>query len=106
MEPTENTPMPANPKPSDEVQLNIETVTPETEKDVMPTKDVTGENSKDQTVNPEDSKDKQESETTETEQSESEPQQQSDKDNPAAAEINKDGGNLEDARDQIETIKP
>ena len=30
-QPKENTPMPANPKPTDEVQMNIETVTPATE---------------------------------------------------------------------------
>lgn len=33
MEPTKNQPMPKNPEPTDEVQLHIETVTPDTEKD-------------------------------------------------------------------------
>lgn len=32
METSENKPMPKNPKPTDEVQMHIETVTPDTEK--------------------------------------------------------------------------
>jgi len=93
-QPQGNAPMPKNPKPSDEVQLNIETVTPETE-----SKDITQEQSKDQTVNPEDSKDKQNIEpktNTPTDSSEQ----------PATDELSKDGDHPDEARDQIETINP
>jgi len=38
-QPKGNTPMPDSPKPTDEVQMNIETVTPETEKNVVPTEE-------------------------------------------------------------------
>ncbi len=108
MEPKENTPMPANPKPSDEVQLNIETVTPETEK-AVPTTDVTQEQSKDQDANPEDNKGQQE--TIESEKSAdtsetSDNEETTDEENPAAVEDNKGGDDPTDARDQVETINP
>ena len=81
--PKETAAMPTNPKPIDEVQLNIETVTPDTEKDVVPTKDITGGNAKDQRLEAENSKDL--------------------KENPAVDEASKDG---EDPRDLVETVSP
>ncbi len=109
-QPQGNKTIPENPKPSDEVQLNIETVTPETEKDVMPSEDITSEQSKDQVVNPEDSKATQEKEVSKIEQSEDQAEEKTDqsdeKVHPAADELNKEGGNPNNARDQVETINP
>ena len=85
-QPQGNKEMPKNPKPDDEVQLNIETVVPE------------------------DSKEIQETEAPKTKQSESEATQKTEQDDaevhPAVDELSKEGGNPNDARDQIETINP
>lgn len=90
MEPKEqslgNKEMPKDPKPSDEVQLNIETVTPQ------------------------DSKGVQETEISKTEQSEGKPKEKTGQGNkkahPAADELSKEDDNPNDARDQVETINP
>jgi len=93
MENNENKPMPEDPKPADEVQLNIETVIPETEKDVVvPDEDLTSEQSKE----PEKPTDREESEDSAT----------SVEENPASDELNKDDGQSDDARDDVETVSP
>jgi len=89
METKENTPMPSNPKPTEEVQLNIETVTPETEKDVVSTED-----SKDNTP-------KQEKESA------AKPDKDNDtsasaEEHPAVDELSKG----ESPSDEIETVSP
>ena len=99
MEPTGNKPMPENPQPQDEVQLHIETVTPETERVTPPTDTIEPENSKDQAANPEDSKDLAATETPDD-------NQDIDEENPAAVEDNKGGGEPGDARDEVETVSP
>ncbi|SFG77715.1 hypothetical protein [Pedobacter insulae] len=71
-----NKSMPQNPQPNDEVQLNIETVTPDTEKEVKSTNESTQKQSKNQDSDREENKD------------------------------HKSAGNGNDARDQIETINP
>ncbi|RYG15153.1 MAG: hypothetical protein EOO07_16045 [Chitinophagaceae bacterium] len=90
MENNENKPMPEDPKPTDDVQLNIETVIPETEKAVVPN-DVTSERSKEPEI-PADSEEKSEDSGSETAE------------NPAVDEVSKDEGQSDDARDEVETV--
>ena len=108
METKENKPMPSNPKPTDEVQLNIETVTPDTEKNVVPTEDLTQEQSKDQNTNPEKIDDDQISETNEksADDSEETTDDQVVEKNPVIDEVSKDDGQSNDPSEEVETVSP
>ena len=106
----ENAPMPENPKPTDEVQMNIETVTPDTEKVVVPTPAHESENRDEQQEKADDAQ------NTEGEhQPSDEPAKSATADeNVVVQEAEKESdeqvsdkeNDSDDERDQVETVSP
>ncbi|RZK40138.1 MAG: hypothetical protein EOO90_16200 [Pedobacter sp.] len=95
--------MPKNPQPSDEVQLNIETVTPDTEKDVKPTVQPQGQKpeKEDAAAEQENEEPVKQQETSGNDGEESEVEESDDTNDVSGGEEKGD-----DARDQIETVSP
>lgn len=106
----ENKEMPKDPQPSDQVQMHIETVTPDTEKDVQPTPNQ-GAEAKDDQADQEPKAETAEDETTTSTAGEEQPTESSDEeeqetesDKDESKNDDSEGGN--DERDQVETVAP
>lgn len=105
-----NAPMPDNPKPTDELQLNIETVTPDTEKNVVPTDVADEQQMKEEEVESENGRE-QESSTTANEDKEKPetPDATEDSDEPSVDEreiTTEETDKGDHPGDEIETVSP
>jgi len=106
-QPKGNAPMPDSPKPTDEVQLNIETVTPDTEKNVVPT-DVTEEKRMNEEVLKSENGKEEQEQNSEQENSKAH-EETEDREESVTAEGNSDDDATENGDhpgDEIETVSP
>lgn len=114
-----NKEMPKHPKPSDEVQLEIETVTPDTEKDVQPTENcsdkaksepsIESETTNDEEGNSSDKRVKEVDEHEEKVNNEQGTKEEKPKDTnigETEPDENSAQNNSNDERDKIETVSP
>lgn len=113
IENTKNNEMPKNPQPGDDVQLNIETVTPDTEKMVVPTPTSNSQeldNDQTQEATAEDKSGSAELSDQETpveeDSSEESQNQEQTSESAEGSEVQENKEDGDDERDRVETVSP